>query len=972
MKIKFYLSVCFVITFLNVLAQPGSLDLSFNPLPESGADNYVNTVAIQTDGKIIIGGNFTSYNGVIRNRIARLNFDGSLDYTFNSNLGANGMINNVKIQEDGKIIIVGSFTSYNGINANKIARLNADGTLDESFNSGTGANITINDCTIQSDGKIIISGNFTEFNGVPMGRIARLNPNGTLDTSFLIGTGANGFIATTCLQQDNKILIGGGFFEFNGEITKNCIRLNEDGTFDTSFNLNFTPAGQINQIKIDLNNKVLIAGSFTSANGPEVNNIARLNLNGTIDESFNAGTGCFYLPGNLSYLIDFVIQTDGKIVIIGIFNTFNGVQKSNIARLYPNGAVDESFNIGVGFNNPSVVKEIQKIQNNKLLIAGSFNQYDNFTRPFLIRLKESGLIGQVFLDVNQNCIKDPNEVGVFNKKVLINTPNEIEITNKNGYWSSSNLEAGNYTITIDTTNTNWTSTCPTTQSFTVVHPDSLTIAPSFGVISNNPCPSPIVSVNMPFMRPCFTNQQIYVQACNEIDATGVLPDAYSIVELDPNLIFENASLPYTSLGNNQFRFEHDTLYLGECVNFTISAQVSCDAILGQTLCMEANLYPVADCVLDTIPTPSTGEVLPCNLPWDQSSLSVNGWCANDSIYFTITNTGEFGGGDMECYSPVRIFVDGVLIQLDSILLQGGETFTYAFAGTAQTWILQADQHPLHPGNSRPNAHVENCGTGTWTPDLINDLPLDDADPVVDIYCGIVTGSYDPNDKRGFPNGISEEHFIAKNQDLEYIIRFQNTGTDTAFTVVVRDTLDENFNIFTVTPGVSSHSYSFRMYGPRVLEWTFANILLPDSTTNEPLSNGFLTFTVKQNPDLAEGTILSNDADIYFDFNEPIITNETEHKISYQINTLLSLEKLKTQKSAFKLYPNPSNSTFTIDLNTFSKNVNYKIYSLSGTLLQEKNSYGQKILFDVKNLENGLYIIEVEYDNRIEVLNFVRN
>jgi uncharacterized repeat protein (TIGR01451 family) len=579
--------------------------------------------------------------------------------------------------------------------------------------------------------------------------------------------------------------------------------------------------------------------------------------------------------------------------------------------------------------------------------------------------------GKVFYDFSEDCLQDSQEQGVHSVHLLIEPGNIIVETNPMGLWGIDSLEIGTYTVTIDSNN--YESTCNNVHFFTVQDPESLTIAPIFGVISNDPCPEPTVSVNMPFMRPCFTNQQIYVQACNEYNATGVLPEAYSIVDLDPNLIFENASIPFTALGNNQYRFEHDTLYPGQCVNYTISAQVSCDAILGQTLCMEANLYPVADCVLDSIPTPPTGEVSPCTLPWDQSSLSVNGWCANDSIYFRITNTGEFGGGDMECYSPVRIFVDGVLIQLDSILLQGGETFTYTFLGTGETWILQADQHPLHPGNSHPNAHVENCGTGTWTPDLVNNLPLDDADPVVDIYCGIVTGSYDPNDKRGFPNGISIEHFIAKNQDLEYIIRFQNTGTDTAFTVVVRDTLDENFNIFTVTPSVSSHPYSFRMYGPRVLEWTFANILLPDSTTNEPLSNGFLTFTVKQNPNLAEGTLLKNNADIYFDFNEPIITNETTHKISYHINTLASLEKLKTQKSNLKLYPNPTNSVITIDLNNFSKSVNYKIYTLSGKLLQEKrNSYGQKISVDVKNLENGLYFIEIEYDTKIEVLNFVKN
>jgi uncharacterized repeat protein (TIGR01451 family) len=307
--------------------------------------------------------------------------------------------------------------------------------------------------------------------------------------------------------------------------------------------------------------------------------------------------------------------------------------------------------------------------------------------------------------------------------------------------------------------------------------------------------------------------------------------------------------------------------------------------------MDANLYPVEPCVFDTDPAPMATGVTPCNLPWDQSSLSVNGWCQGDSVYFTITNSGQLGGGDMECYSPVRIYVDGVLTYFDSIMINGGAVVTYSYFGNGQTWILQADQHPLHPGNSHPNAHVEACGDpANWTPDIVNEFPQDDADPVVDIYCGLVTAPWqglpiDPNDKTGFPLGIGQSHDILPNTDLQYVIRFQNTGTDTALTVVIRDTLDIDLNIFTVTSGVSSHNYSFTMHGPRVLEWTFENINLPDSTTNEPESHGFVTFEVKQVPNLAAGTEINNNVGIYFDFNAPVITNTTLHTINPCINNI---------------------------------------------------------------------------------------
>ena len=356
----------------------------------------------------------------------------------------------------------------------------------------------------------------------------------------------------------------------------------------------------------------------------------------------------------------------------------------------------------------------------------------------------------------------------------------------------------------------------------------------------------------------------------------------------------SSSIPYTPLGDDVYRFQLGTINPGQCIDFTINTTISCDAILGETLCMDAKLYPVDSCALDSIPTnplpPNYGNdpnlimPQPCGLPWDRSSLQVEGWCQGDSVQFSITNTGVFGYGDMDCYSPVLLYVNDTLVNIDSIQLQGQETVYYSYPANGETWILEAEQHPLHPGNSHPNAHIELCGSDStqWISDLVNNRPLDDADPIDDIYCGIISGSYDPNDKRGFPKGVTSQHHILPNQQLQYVIRFQNTGTDTAFTVVIRDTLDTDLNIFTVNSGVSSHDYTFRKYGPGVLEWTFDDIMLPDSTTDEPGSNGFVTFTVDQVPNLPNGTLINNQADIYFDFNAPIITNETDHLINDMI------------------------------------------------------------------------------------------
>jgi uncharacterized delta-60 repeat protein len=178
----------------------------------------------QADGKLIIFGNFTSYLGGTRNRIARLNADGTLDATFTPGTGANNAIFTAAFQADGKILIGGVFTSYNGTTRNRIARLNADGSLDATFNPVSGANGTVLAVAIQPDGKIVIGGPFTSYDGVSRIRLARLNANGTLDTTSDSGI-VNNFrfgIRRLMLTADNQILVGGSFATYNG-VARNSI-----------------------------------------------------------------------------------------------------------------------------------------------------------------------------------------------------------------------------------------------------------------------------------------------------------------------------------------------------------------------------------------------------------------------------------------------------------------------------------------------------------------------------------------------------------------------------------------------------------------------------------------------------------------------------------------------------------------------------------------------------------------------------
>ena len=250
----------------------GSVDTTFDP--GSGANSTVNAVAVQP-GTVVIGGAFTTYNGISRPRIARLNADGSLDTTFDPGSGASATVRTVAVQDDGKIVIGGDFTTYTGVTRDTIARLKTNGSLDSTFDPGT-VNFFVDSLALQSDGKIVIGGGFDTINGTSRDRIARLNANGSLDTSFDPGAGANGAIFSVIVQGDGRIVLGGGFATFNGTAHNYITRLNADGSLDSTFNPGTGANTSVYSVAVQGDGRIVLGGSFTAINGVTRNSIGRL------------------------------------------------------------------------------------------------------------------------------------------------------------------------------------------------------------------------------------------------------------------------------------------------------------------------------------------------------------------------------------------------------------------------------------------------------------------------------------------------------------------------------------------------------------------------------------------------------------------------------------------------------------------------------------------------------------------------
>ncbi|MFM1874642.1 MAG: hypothetical protein RL266_379 [Bacteroidota bacterium] len=376
-----------IIASVDGLAQPGVADPSFNSadncLTQLGIDGpagsqYVNSVVVQPDGKILVGGAFTLFNGVARNRIVRLNTDGTLDASFNPGTGFDNVVRDIALQPDGKIVVCGSFSSFNGTSRNRIARLNANGGLDATFNPGTGFNGYAQCVVVQSDGKLVVGGGYDQFNGVGRMRIARLNTNGSLDATFNPGTGFNLGVNAMVIQTDGKLIVSGTFSTFNGNPQGRIVRLNTncsiDGTFATGTGFN----DQIDALALRSDGKVIVGGWFTDYNGTPATRIAVLNSSGSIYSGFNAGSGFNDKVESIK------IQQDEKMVIGGYFTSYNGVSRNRITRINPDGSLDPSFSVGTGFN--STVKSIDIQVDGDAVVGGYFTSYNGTCRQRIIRL----------------------------------------------------------------------------------------------------------------------------------------------------------------------------------------------------------------------------------------------------------------------------------------------------------------------------------------------------------------------------------------------------------------------------------------------------------------------------------------------------------------------------------------------------------------------------------------------------------
>lgn len=574
-------------------------------------------------------------------------------------------------------------------------------------------------------------------------------------------------------------------------------------------------------------------------------------------------------------------------------------------------------------------------------VIGSCEQAIIF--PFYQNITVSG---KAYVDTLQNCLYDTGEQGVAIFDIVatkLPSNEEISVTPGSDGSYVLNLEInGLDSVVIVRYNLppGFSTSCPTTLAIPAITPTQQFVF-DVGLQSVSDCPLMDVNMSTPFLRRC-QNNTFYIKYCN--NGFYAAEDAYVTVEFDPLFQVTDATIPWSAVNGNTYTFDLGDVPPFFCETFTITAMLNCDATLGQTLCNTVNIYPHNEC---------DGE------NWDGPIVETTAICDGDSVVLSVWNIGTQSMAEEKQYIVIE---DVIMYRQSSFQLNAGDSIAIKMPANGSTWRIEADQVTGYPFPGDPVAVVESCG-GLNTQGLVTAFSTGDASRFIDRLCEQVIGSWDPNDKNAVPTGYGAFNTIGANTDLEYKIRFQNTGTDTAFRVVVVDTLTALLDAATLEAGASSHAYRLDVYPGGILHFVFDPIILPDSNVNQAASHGFVTFRIRQKPDLADGTLIENKAAIYFDFNEPVITNTAWHTIGKPFVTV-DVDAPLDPGLSVQVLPNPFGDRATIRLEgrEISKGT-FTMFDAQGRSVRNQQFTGNQFQIDRNDLKPGLYFFRIDAEGR---------
>lgn len=920
---------------------------------------------LSTDGDVAV-----SY-GMGDGWVLKLDSNGGLEWKRTYGGSASDGINCIREIAGGGYIMAGysgsndgDVSGNHGLNDAWVARLDESGNIEWQRSLGGSGYDHADDIMPTPDGGAILAGWTTSLDGDVIGNngggsseawVVKLNVSGDIEWQKPLGGTGQDELHSVGLASDGGYILAGMTASNDGDVAGNnggkdawVVKLDEAGNLQWQHPLGGSGAEYAHSVQQSQDGGYIVAGQTTSNDGDVSGNhgdvdfwVLKLDQTGEIQwQNPLGGTG-----PEVAY--DVLQATDGGYVAAGYTFSVNGdVSGQNgyldiwIVKLSPDGNLQ--WQLPIGSADPEQGYSVGLTQDGGYVVAGHASSFDLLDRDFFIAKlfnPTSALAGRVHLDPEADCLPDPGETPLNGWLVRAEGQYTFyDITDADGHFFMP-VDTGSYEVTVFPQGPYW-EMCNSPANIVAMGD---TLALDFPAQPQADCPFLSVDISAPLLRRCFDNVY-FVHYCNH--GTAAAEDAYVEVTLDPYLEYVSSSIPFTIQDGNTFTFPVGDLAIGECGSFQITAYLDCDStVLGQTHCTEAHIFP------DSLCTP------PASL-WDGASISAEAQCTGDSVVFFIINNGE---GAMAAPLEYIIIEDQIVLMQGQFQLGPMETMETAVEATGATLHLEAQQSPGHP-SGRPSAGATAEGCGGWLSiGLFTQWANEGGDLFTDTDCQENIGSYDPNDKTGFPSGFTEEKLIEPGQELEYLLRFQNTGTDTAFTVVVADVLPPELDLTTLRPGASSHPYSYSIDQEGRPLFTFNDILLPDSTTNLEASNGFVRFRIAQQPGLPLGTEIANKALIYFDFNEPVETNTEIHRLGVVFPWGLSnTQYYAPVVSRVRVVPNPLSGSAWLEVEGVAPGaLRLWVTDLSGRVIRQEEAFGTGFEFRRGGLPAGLYFFRIE-------------
>ncbi len=542
---------------------------------------------------------------------------------------------------------------------------------------------------------------------------------------------------------------------------------------------------------------------------------------------------------------------------------------------------------------------------------------------FSFKWSPSWLRGQLRRDTNGDCLPTAPEPPLprwIARAISASGEKSYSITKPDGQYEL-NLDSGAYTVQLFPPASVW-GDCDGIETVNLGQASADTI--DFAGESLSDCPLMNIELDVPFLRRCFS-ARYQLRYCN----FGTAAASQAIVDLDipPELEVQALSLPYDVLSPGKIRVALGDVAEGICGSFTLDVLPACDAQLSASVCVQAHISP------DTLCQGSPG--------WSGADLHASAECTSDTVYFLLQNKGF---GDMIQALDYVIIEDEVIMRIAPVQIPAGDSVTIAFPVSSSYQRIQLPQEPGHPYPGLVSAAVEACNGQPFS-SFVAQYPFDNPSPFYTQTCAVIKGSFDPNDKSATPEGVKAEHYIWPRTELDYKIRFQNTGNDTAFTVVIRDTLPDWLDVATFRSGASSHAYEWDISGPGILTFVFDNIMLPDSNVNEVASHGFVAFKITPADSTPLGTLLENRAGIYFDFNDPIITNTVFHTVDtgFLAYNMVDAVLETSASSLLSVFPNPAVDWIRVSMpGHFFKSGAVRVSDVYGRMLMQQKFQGESV------------------------------